>query len=159
MRTFLNRINEIIIFLGWCTFCLGDEFWRKVKAAEEDDDDEAEESAKKAKKSYAQSSGLGHPPILQIVSNLKQSTITRLIERHSDWAVTVGEIDINQALWFYALMSAVEKPLHPDIESSLRSFVLICSKQRSKQKKISRELDLIICIVAKYFGQADLADE
>ena len=32
------------------------------------------------------------------------------------------------------------------------------SKQRSREKIISRELDLIICIVARYFGQADLAD-
>ena len=40
------------------------------------------------------------------------------------------------------------------------SFVLVCSKQRSRQNnRKTRELDLIICIVAKYFGQADLADE
>ena len=146
---------------GWCTFCLGDEFWQKLKAAEDSDSSEQEEkSVEKVKKSYAQSSGLGHPPILQIISEMKQSIITRLIEKHSEWAVTLDEIDLNQALWFYSLMSVVEKPLHPDIESSLRSFVLICSKTRSRQKiKKTRELDLIICIVAKYFGQADLADE
>ena len=91
---------------------------------------------------------------------MKQSIITRLIEKHADWASTLEEIDMNQALWFYSLMSVVEKPLHPDIESSMRSFVLVCSKQRSRQNnRKTRELDLIICIVAKYFGQADLADE
>ena len=59
-------------------------------------------------------------PPLKIISNLKQSVITRLIERHSEWAVTLDKVEKKQALWFYALMSAVEKPLHPDIESSLR---------------------------------------
>ena len=110
------------------------------------------------KKSYAQSSGEGHSPVLKIISNLKQSNITRLIEWHSEWATTLEKIDKNQALWLYALMSAVEKPLHPDIESALRSFVLVCSKQRNQGKRNSRELELIICIVARYFGQADLAD-
>ena len=100
------------------------------------------------------------PESLQIISNMKQSIITRLIEKHADWASTLEEIDVNQALWFYSLMSVVEKPLHPDSESSMRSFVLVCSKQRSRQNnRKTRELDLIICIVAKYFGQADLADE
>jgi len=132
---------------GWCTFCLGNEFWKKLKAAEEKDSSENEEkSIDKVKKSYAQSSGLGHPPILQIISNMKQSIITRLIEKHADWASTLEEIDVNLALWFYSLMSVVEKPLHPDIESSMRSFVLVCSKQRSRQNnRKTRELDLIIC--------------
>ena len=144
---------------GWCTFCLGDTIWKELLLAVADSDEEEEKSTtEKVKKSYAQTSGLGHPPMLKIISNLKQSVITRLIERHSEWAVTLDKVEKKQALWFYALMSAVEKPLHPDIESSLRSFVLVCSKQRNRKKNISRELDLIICIVARYFGQADLAD-
>ena len=143
---------------GWCTFCLGDTIWNELLLAVADSDEEEKSTTEKVKKSYAQTSGLGHPPMLKIISNLKQSVITRLIERHSEWAVTLEKVEKKQALWFYALMSAVEKPLHPDIESSLRSFVLVCSKQRSREKIISRELDLIICIVAKYFGQADLAD-
>ena len=83
------------------------------------------------------------PESLQIISNMKQSIITRLIEKHADWASTLEEIDVNQALWFYSLMSVVEKPLHPDIESSMRSFVLVCSKQRSRQNnRKTRELRL-----------------
>ena len=61
--TFPSAKNEY----GWCTFCLGDGFWKKLKAAEESDSSENEEkSIDKVKKSYAQSSGLGHPPILQV---------------------------------------------------------------------------------------------
>ena len=79
---------------------------------------------------------------------------------------------LEQALWFYGLLSIVEKPLHPDDQSCLRSFVIVCSKQRRAiieasfgkdsadevEKSISH-LNLIICLVAKYFGQADLADD
>ena len=37
------------------------------------------------------------PESLQIISNMKQSIITRLIEKHADWASTLEEIDVNQA--------------------------------------------------------------
>ena len=77
-----------------------------------------------------------------------------------------------QALWFYGLLSIVEKPLHPDDQSCLRSFVIVCSKQRraiieaslseknnsAEVEKSISHLNLIICLVAKYFGQTDLAD-
>ena len=97
---------------------------------------------------------------MNILAHLRPKVISQLIEYHSSWAETLEKVSLSQALWFYGLLSIVEKPLHPDIESSMRSFVLVCSKQRSRQNnRKTRELDLIICIVAKYFGQADLADE
>ncbi len=82
-----------------------------------------------------------------------------------DWCELAKCVDSNQALWFYALMSAVEKPLHPDVESALRSMVLVCSRQRkvlsendSDSTSEISHLNLLICLVAKYFSQADLSD-
>ena len=126
-----------------------------IVAREEDNSDVAAESSKpKVIK--------GQQPLLNIITQLKPSQITRLIEWHAEWAETLESVDIHQALWFYVLLSSVSKPLHPDTESSMRSFVIQCSKQRNDIVKSSvkfSHLNLIICLVAKYFGQADLADD
>lgn len=133
---------------GWCKFCFGEEFWALILAAEEEG---------KAKEKSLDSS-LKNPPLLKILVSLKQSQVTRLLEWQAEWAETLEKVDQNQALWFYALLSVVEKPLHPDVISSMRSFVLVCSKQRSKNCQNINHLNLIICLVANYFGQSDLSD-
>ena len=156
---------------GWCTFCFGSEFWQKVQKAQEEDDeeeeDEQEEIKSKPERLFAKADGSGHDPLLEIIASLKQTQITRLIEYQAEWAEVLNEVNVSQALWFYSLLSAVEKPLHPDVESSMRSLVYACSKHRSslisqpseKNKVNVNHLNLIICLVSKYFGQADLADK
>ena len=67
------------------------------------------------------------------------------------------------------LFGRLEKPLTPDVGSLLRDLVLVSAKER---KRIVNEvsdvevkdesvaaLNLIICLVAKYFGQTDLEDK
>ena len=153
---------------GWCTYCFGTEFWLKVSKAQKEDDEDAEEEEveeTKPERLFAKADGQGHDPLLEVISSLKQMQITRLIEYQAEWAEALNEVDVLQALWFYSLLSAVEKPLHPDVGSAIRSFVLVCSKYRSAlidQKSAKSDiahLNLIICLVAKYFGQSDLADE
>ena len=67
--------------------------------------------------------------------------------------------------WIYGLMARLEKPLDPDVCSSLRSLASVCARQRKvlvekgEEGEVLNTLALFICIVAKYFGQADLADE
>ena len=145
--------------------CFGSEFWKRVQKAQEEEDDEVEEVESKPERLFAKANGEGHDPLLELISSLKQSQITRLIEYQAEWAEVLNEVDVSQALWFYSLLSAVEKPLHPDVESSMRSMVLVCSKQRSSlisqqsASQVITHLNLIICLVSKYFGQADLADE
>lgn len=130
---------------GWADFCFGQGFYSTLEALEEGKD-------------YEVKTNQGQAPLLHIISSLRQPEITRLVEYHAEWAETIGKIEVNQALWFYALMSVVEKPLHPDIISSMRSFVLLCSKQRGVENEIKHYLNLIICLVANYFGQSDLSD-
>ena len=160
---------------GWCTFCFGNDFWNQIIEALKAKDEYDEESDQKLKKkSYANAAAgeVGYQPLLKILSNLRPTVVSQLIEYHSSWAESIEKVTLDQALWFYGLLSIVEKPLHPDDQSCLRSFVIVCSKQRraiiesSSSEKNSAEveksishLNLIICLVAKYFGQADLADE
>ncbi len=73
-----------------------------------------------------------------------------------------------QGPWLYALMCRLEKPLHPDVGSALRTLAIACSRGRDRivrEKKKEEEdlkalnaLTLFICLVAKYFDQADMAD-
>ena len=163
----LRKISKCdLLFQGWCTFCLGNDFWQTLigarKAKESDEEEKAElESKAQKSKSFALKSGKGHQPLLSLIAQLRPGVITRLIELHCEWAEDVEAISLEQALWLYALLASVEKPLHPDIESSLRSFVIVCSNHRGRinlEADLYAHLNLIICIVARYFGQVDLSD-
>merc|ERR1712008_591818 len=92
-------------------------------------DEESDQKLKK--KSYANADEkAGYQPLLKILSNLRHTVVSKLIEYHSSWAESIEKVTLEQALWFYGLLSIVEKPLHPDDQSCLRSFVIVCSKQR-----------------------------
>uniref|UniRef100_A0A8C2FF29 Gem-associated protein 2 n=1 Tax=Cyprinus carpio TaxID=7962 RepID=A0A8C2FF29_CYPCA len=81
----------------------------------------------------------GFPPFLSIVSKL------------------------NQGRWFYALLACLEKPLLPEAHSLIRQLARRCSAVRanleSKDDDRLSALNLMICIVARYFEQNDLADK
>ena len=151
---------------GWCKFCFGEKYWAFVKQKRKDLEEEGEKElqAEAGKTQSPPKTSPDNLPLLHIISEFRQTQVTKLIEYIVDWCELTGEVDTNQALWIYSLMAAVEKPLHPDVQSALRSVVLVCSNQRmnlcqdeSTTKDFSH-LNLIICLVAKYFGQADLSD-
>ncbi|XP_067223613.1 gem-associated protein 2 isoform X2 [Chanodichthys erythropterus] len=81
----------------------------------------------------------GFPPFLSIVSKL------------------------NQGRWLYALLACLEKPLLPEAHSLIRQLARRCSTVRanleSKDDDRLSALNLMICIVARYFEQNDLADK
>lgn len=64
--------------------------------------------------------------------------------------------------WIFALMCAVEKPLDPDVCSSLRCIARFCMnfkqnpKNYSEKEELNRIMDCFICIIAFYFEQRDL---
>ncbi|ERE73128.1 survival of motor neuron protein-interacting protein 1 [Cricetulus griseus] len=82
---------------------------------------------------------IGFPPLLSIVSRM------------------------NQGRWFYALLACLEKPLLPEAHSLIRQLARRCSEVRllvgSKDDERVPALNLLICLVSRYFDQRDLADE
>lgn len=104
---------------------------------------------------------------MHIVNHLKPNIVDRLVEYHVTWADDLGgftNIEL-QGPWLYALLARLEKPLHPDIQSTLRNLVLVCTRQRSvlpypapREDTLLPTLNLLICLVAKYFDQGDLID-
>ncbi|XP_057576461.1 gem-associated protein 2 isoform X2 [Hippopotamus amphibius kiboko] len=72
-------------------------------------------------------------------------------------------IDYVQGRWLYALLACLEKPLLPEAHSLIRQLARRCSEVRllvdSKDDERVPALNLLICLVSRYFDQRDLADE
>ncbi|XP_019500216.1 PREDICTED: gem-associated protein 2 [Hipposideros armiger] len=105
---------------------------------------------------------IGFPPLLSIVSRMNQATVTSVLEYLSNW---FRERDFTPELgrWLYALLACLEKPLLPEAHSLIRQLARRCSEVRllvdNKDDERVPALNLLICLVSRYFDQRDLADE
>jgi survival of motor neuron protein-interacting protein 1 len=95
------------------------------------------------------------------VAFISQATVKQVLKYHYDW-MTVTGFTTEQGRWFYALLTCLEKPLEPEACSLLRDLARACSSVRatleSAEDPCLAPLNLLICLVARYFSQADLAD-
>ena len=102
----------------------------------------------------------GFPPMLRILLRMEPKQVQSNLAYQVEWLKTYG-FSNNQGKWIYALMVCLEKPLYPSVISNLRDLSRQCAQLRTLAKPGSSEmngLNLIICIVGKYFDQADLLD-
>nr|XP_060614933.1 gem-associated protein 2 isoform X3 [Anolis sagrei ordinatus] len=105
---------------------------------------------------------IGFPPLLSIVSRMNQATVTSVLEYLTNW---LGKKEFTPELgrWLYALLACLEKPLLPEAHSLIRQLARQCSEVRALEENKNDEkvsaLNLIICLVGRYFDQHDLADE
>uniref|UniRef100_A0A2R9CIG3 Gem-associated protein 2 n=1 Tax=Pan paniscus TaxID=9597 RepID=A0A2R9CIG3_PANPA len=93
------------------------------------------------------------------------ATVTSVLEYLSNWFwrkrlySRIGSI----GRWLYALLACLEKPLLPEAHSLIRQLARRCSEVRllvdSKDDERVPALNLLICLVSRYFDQRDLADE
>lgn len=72
-------------------------------------------------------------------------------------------IKYETGLWLYSLLAALQIPLHHDSHHILRDLCRKIAEIRSAlkddcAKDVVVPLNLIICLVARFFGQLDLAD-
>lgn len=90
--------------------------------------------------------------------------------------MTEKKFSVRQGRWLYAFLAALEKPLSPEAFDTLRALARAASRARAKLGLRSAEitegdtsemeevreritsLNLIICLVSRYFSQTDLAD-
>ncbi|XP_077394204.1 gem-associated protein 2 isoform X2 [Festucalex cinctus] len=137
---------------GWKRFCLGELLYQGRLSS--DTDAEAEAGLDYSK--------VGFPPFLSIVSRLSQSTILAVLDILISW---FEERDFVPQLgrWLYALLACLEKPLLPEAHSSIRQLARRCAQLRvnlaSQDDDNLPALNLLICLVARYFEQNDLADQ
>ncbi|XP_058254227.1 gem-associated protein 2 [Hemibagrus wyckioides] len=134
---------------GWKRFCLGENVYLNVTQSD------------------TQSPGLdyiklGFPPFLSIVSKLTQSTVSSVLEYLTIW-FEENHFVPQLGRWLYALLACLEKPLLPEAHSLIRQLARRCSAVRAQLENKDDErlsaLNLMICIVARYFEQNDLADK
>ncbi|XP_023377963.1 gem-associated protein 2 isoform X1 [Pteropus vampyrus] len=136
---------------GWKKFCLGERLCAEGAVGPAKNESPGID--------YIQ---IGFPPLLSIVSRMNQATVTSVLEYLSNW---FGERDFTPELgrWLYALLACLEKPLLPEAHSLIRQLARRCSEVRllvdSKDDERVPALNLLICLVSRYFDQRDLADE
>ncbi|KAK9500513.1 hypothetical protein O3M35_001763 [Rhynocoris fuscipes] len=102
-------------------------------------------------------------PFLFEVLQLSQTSLNNLLAYFCNW-LQEGKISFTHSTcqWLYAFFCCLEIPLLPDTCCSLRRIAQEAVNVRSKLQEFNEEnlirLNLIICIVGKYFRQIDLAD-
>ncbi|KAG7466233.1 hypothetical protein MATL_G00162710 [Megalops atlanticus] len=133
---------------GWKKFCLGENIYYNTTPTQSDDPG----------LDYVK---VGFPPFLSIVCRLSQASISAVLENLINW---FGEREFVPQLgrWLYALLACLEKPLLPEAHSLIRQLARRCSEVRAnletKEDETLSALNLMICLVARYFEQNDLAD-
>lgn len=108
----------------------------------------------------------GQKPLLSTLCCLSQLEIYRVISYHIKWIKQFGFKHQN-GLWLYSLLVCLEKPFTSEVDSMLRELSreisLIRSKFISSNEKLSNpliiSLNLIICIIGRYFNQSDMIDD
>ncbi|XP_028251427.1 gem-associated protein 2 isoform X2 [Parambassis ranga] len=144
---------------GWKRFCLGEKVYLGTSSCHTD----AEfEPALDYSKMHVCLSQVGFPPFLSIVSRLNQSTVLMVLEILINW-FEEREFVPQLGRWLYALLACLEKPLIPEAHSSIRQLARRCAQLRStldsQEDQKLPALNLLICLVARYFEQNDLADQ
>lgn len=153
-----DKKNEAL----WCHLMLGGEIWNLVSKSREEED---EEEAPKGKTDV-----VGDPPKLGFVTAMPVYVCEQVLEYVISWLGVTGW-RAEYGPWVYTLLTRLEKPLTPDVGSSLRDLALFCAQQRlefaSQVEAVEAggvpddniaALNLFICLVAKYFDQGDLVD-
>jgi survival of motor neuron protein-interacting protein 1 len=101
-------------------------------------------------------------PLLSILLSMNQPLIHQVLEYHVEWLETKSDLSMQQGRWLYSLLACLELPLLPETCSLLRTLARECSRLRALLTSIDHPsmapLTLIICLVANYFRQMDLAD-
>lgn len=133
---------------NWCRLCFGR---LRLKTGQ------AEQSADEV-----DNGNKGTPPLLSVVARMDQTIMMTVLEYHVNWLEATG-FTHRQGQWFYALLANLQKPLTPELCSSLRQLAKLCSiirySLKSPEDSILLELNLLICLVAHYFDQGDMADK
>ena len=153
---------------------MGAEVWNRIAAIRasemSEDDEEGEESEEFKPIEVTEHNRGGQTPLTSTLTHIKPHVADKIVEFVSGWCESLGEIENQLGPWLYSLLARLEKPLHPDVLSSLRTIALTASKERTRiclaasdgqdqghMAKVTT-LSLLICLVAKYFGQSDLSD-
>ena len=94
---------------------------------------------------------------------MTQDEVIRVLSYHQKWIKQLG-FTADMGRWIYALLVALDKPLPSEVYSVLRDLSRVCSECRHKMDiktdtKTVNAINLIICLIGRYFEQNDMCDE
>lgn len=143
---------------GWCRLCFG-RLRPRSRVGYNSEMSESESNVEE--NGQVADSYSGTPPLLHVIFQMDQPTIIKVLEYHINWFEATG-FSTGQGRWFYALLACLEKPLIPEACSLLRNLARTCASLRATLTNPVNPhlvpLNLLICLVAGYFGQCDLID-
>jgi len=155
-----DKKNEAL----WCHLMLGGNIWNTV--SKDRDTDSEEERIPKGKKEVK-----GEEPKLGFIAALPVHVCENVLDYMVSWLEVTGWLSA-YGPWIYSILAKLEKPLTPEVGSSLRDLALFCAHERVKiAEKVEcveaggvpdediAALNLFICLVSKYFDQGDLVDK
>ena len=102
-------------------------------------------------------------PLLSYLCDMSADEVIRVLSYHNQWLQHFGFTQHN-GRWIYSLLVSLEKPLPSEVYSILRDLSRVCSQCRHKiesksDSKTLIALNLIICLIGRYFDQNDMCDE
>ena len=141
---------------AWCKICLGDEFLSKLNPY-----DFLDYKTESLSDNLVQSL-----PDMKMILSMKNLQVMQLVEYNATWLENFGYSN-RQGIWIFSLLAAIEKPLLPESVNDIRRIAKKCISLRYEIYNIGEQatdsslsgLNLLICIVGRYFEQIDLADE
>ncbi|CAF0841668.1 unnamed protein product [Adineta steineri] len=135
-------------------FCFGDDtpFQSPLPSLEIDDQQQTQNSL----------------PTMTKMITLTQPQLHDLLQHEIDWLKQCG-CSIHLALYTFATLAAIEKPINEDVMYTIRQTCLAWKQTRMRlinpsgneqrgDDSLIKSCDVFVCIIGRYFGQFDLAD-
>ncbi|KAJ0396938.1 hypothetical protein ATCC90586_008872 [Pythium insidiosum] len=146
-RTHVPRMNDQE---GWHTFFFG----RDPNAVESTESTEP--------RMAPESCSHGTPPHLRLLLQFDQVLTRRLLAYHTDWLADMPALSRARAVWIYALLARLDKPVHADVAAMLRQLLRRCWQLRNTLATADDErlkpLNILIVITGEFFGQLEEMD-
>ncbi|XP_059622438.1 protein Gemin2 [Phlebotomus argentipes] len=101
-------------------------------------------------------------PYLRCMIQISQARLEELLHVFVEWHLSrrAQLADVWLPQWIYATLACLHQPLEPSIHHCLRQVARICIEERNSLSPDCinqvNPLNLIVCIIAKVFGQVDL---
>ncbi|KAG1711824.1 hypothetical protein DVH05_009066 [Phytophthora capsici] len=99
------------------------------------------------------------PPHLRLLLQFDQVLTRRLLEYHATWLSSedVEKVSRARAVWIYALLARLDKPVHASVAATIRQILRRCWTLRCELKAPSeielKALNILIIIAGDFFGQ------
>ncbi|KAG7392241.1 gem (nuclear organelle) associated protein 2 [Phytophthora pseudosyringae] len=99
------------------------------------------------------------PPHLRLLLQFDQVLTRRLLDHHAAWIgdEDVGQVSRARAVWIYALLARLDKPVHASVAATIRQILRRCWTMRCELESPSeiqlKSLNILIVIAGDFFGQ------